>query len=93
VTVYSWDDLGQYLRLREERLQRGWTQLDLAVRTGLPPSTISVIERGRVYVHPGWRRRLARAFGMSEAVLFARHAPVDGSQAVSRWTPTAPRTP
>jgi transcriptional regulator with XRE-family HTH domain len=59
-----------HLRLRDERLRRGWSQLDVAVRTGLPPSTISVVERGLVHAHPGWRRRLARAFGLPEAALF-----------------------
>ena len=58
------------LRLRTERLRRGWSQTQVSVRTGIASPTISVIERGLVHAHPGWRRRLAAAFGLPADVLF-----------------------
>jgi transcriptional regulator with XRE-family HTH domain len=58
-------------RIREERIKRGWSQHALGMRCGLPVPTISGIERGRVYAWPGWRRRLAMAFKLPEAELFA----------------------
>lgn len=63
-----------FLRLRAERLRRGWTQTEVSVRTGIASPTISVVERGLIYAHPGWRRRLAAAFGLPAEVLFE---PVD----------------
>ncbi|MED2235443.1 helix-turn-helix transcriptional regulator, partial [Bacillus thuringiensis] len=32
--------------IREARLQKGWTQLDLAKKSGVPQPTISQIESG-----------------------------------------------
>jgi hypothetical protein len=34
------DETGAYLRLRDERLRRGWTQLDVAILSRLTPSQI-----------------------------------------------------
>jgi hypothetical protein len=39
--------------------------------TGIASPDISAIERGARYAHPGWRRRLAAAFKVPEAELFA----------------------
>ncbi len=58
------------LQLRVERKRRGWSQTEVSIRTGIASPTISVIERGLVYAHPGWRRRLATAFGMPAEALF-----------------------
>jgi transcriptional regulator with XRE-family HTH domain len=52
-------------------MRRGWSQRDLAMKTGLPNTTISGIERRKVFVWPNWRKRLAHAFGVTEAELFA----------------------
>ena len=60
----------QNLRLREERLRRGWSQTTVTVLTGIPEPTISAVERGLVPAWPGWRRRLSRAFGIPQAELF-----------------------
>jgi transcriptional regulator with XRE-family HTH domain len=51
-------------RLKQLRLERGWSQLDLALRTGLHPSVISRLERGVWPPYRGWRARIAEAFGM-----------------------------
>lgn len=38
--------------------------------TGIAQSDISAVELGKRYAPPGWRRRLAAAFKVSEAELF-----------------------
>jgi len=57
-------------RLREERLRRGWSQTKVSALTGIASPDISAIERSVRYLHPGWRRRLAAAFKLSESELF-----------------------
>ena len=59
------------LQLRKERLRRGWTQRELSAFTGIAGPDLSAIERGVKPAFPGWRRRLARAFGLPEDELFA----------------------
>ena len=52
--------------LRAIRTQRGLTQLDLATLTQIAPSNISSMENGKQFAYPGWRKRLAKALGVSE---------------------------
>jgi transcriptional regulator with XRE-family HTH domain len=59
------------LRLRRERQRRGWTQFRTGIETGIEPATLCQIELGRRPAYPGWRKRLAAVFGVSEATLFA----------------------
>jgi transcriptional regulator with XRE-family HTH domain len=59
------------LRLRAERLKRGWSQTQVSMRTGIATPDVSAVERGRRYPHPGWRRRLAAAFQIPESELFS----------------------
>ena len=50
------------LRLKAERIRRGWTQTILAAKaTRLSASDVSRIENGRTQPYPGQLRRLARA--------------------------------
>jgi transcriptional regulator with XRE-family HTH domain len=56
--------------LRQFRKARGISQLRLAMATGIAPCEISRIENDWIVPYPGWRKRLARALGVSEAVLF-----------------------
>jgi transcriptional regulator with XRE-family HTH domain len=56
--------------LQEVRKQRGLSQLRLSFLTGISPGDISRIENGWVKPYPGWRKRLGRALGVSEAELF-----------------------
>jgi transcriptional regulator with XRE-family HTH domain len=60
------------MKIREERLKRGWSITRLTQLTGIASSDLSQIERGLQFVHPGWRRRISRAFGMSASELFSR---------------------
>jgi transcriptional regulator with XRE-family HTH domain len=55
--------------VRQARLQRGWTQEDLAHATGLATVQISRIERGRREVRLTTLLRLLRALEISPARL------------------------
>lgn len=57
-------------KLRALRLELDWTLLKVASLTGISPGDISEIERGYRKVYPGWRRRLADAYGVKESDLF-----------------------
>ena len=60
------------LRLRRERLARGWSQLDVTARTRIAQCRISLIERDRLeYIPPAWKNRLAAAFGIPAEELYA----------------------
>lgn len=59
--------------IRAGRLARGWTQLDLAIRAGLPTSTISRIERGAIQVpHPATLNKLSRVLALSVTEIYQR---------------------
>lgn len=58
------------LRLKQERLRRGWSLTDVCLLTRIDPAALSKIERGKWPCGPSWRRRLAAAFNMPEEVLF-----------------------
>ena len=58
------------LRLVEERERRGWSQAELARRTGIHPATISRLESGKLFAYSGWRRRLGRALQVPGDALF-----------------------
>jgi transcriptional regulator with XRE-family HTH domain len=59
------------LVLRVERQRRNWPLRKLSKQTGIAPTDLSRIERGLLAPWPGWRRRLAAAFGLPEGFLFA----------------------
>src|SRR5579884_2348515 len=53
-------------KLREARLQRGWTQRDVADQIGLPDTrTAGRWEHGISFPSPHYRRELSRVFGKS----------------------------
>jgi transcriptional regulator with XRE-family HTH domain len=56
-------------RLKQERLRRGWTQLDVAARTGIGPTVISNLESGKRKPGPLWGYRLSRLFDLSVETL------------------------
>jgi transcriptional regulator with XRE-family HTH domain len=57
------------LRIRFERLQRGWTQTDVAIRAHVMQQEVSLIEQGRLIPRPNQLERLGRAFGIPSASL------------------------
>jgi transcriptional regulator with XRE-family HTH domain len=59
------------LRLKAERLKRGWSQTRVSMLTGIAAPDLSAVERGLRRAHPGWQRRLAVTFGLPADVLFA----------------------
>ena len=65
-----WQALG--LVVCERRKGMGWSQEELARRTGLSRSEIQYIERGLRHPKSGTQRRLAAAFGISGIELAAQ---------------------
>jgi len=57
-------------RVSEIRRERGLTQMELAILTGIHLPSISYIENDRIRIWPGWKKRLARALGSTEEALF-----------------------
>ncbi len=51
--------------IRELREAQGWTQLDLAYKLGVTPSTVYNWERGRSELTASRLRQLAQLFGVS----------------------------
>ena len=48
------------LRMKAERLRRGWSQADVGYRARIQPSEISRLERGLAVPYPSQLKRLAR---------------------------------
>ena len=57
-------------RLRRERTERGWSQAELARRSGIRQSHLSTYENGHVFPDHRNIRRLANAFQVPEAEVF-----------------------
>ncbi len=57
-------------RLREWRLERGYSLSELSALCGLSPSMLSLAERGRRRVRPHTRVMLARRLGVPVRDLF-----------------------
>ena len=55
--------------IRQLRQERGWSQLELAVRIGVSQSNITRWERGTVVPQRGHLLSLARAFGVPVAAI------------------------
>lgn len=58
------------LRLTLERGKRGWSQAELARRTGIHPSTISNLEAGKWHPWPKYKRLLAQVLHVKGELLF-----------------------
>jgi transcriptional regulator with XRE-family HTH domain len=59
-------------QLKTVREDQGWSQRDLAARSGVAPNTISQLERGERQAMPSTVRKLADALGVDPPVLMAR---------------------
>jgi ribosome-binding protein aMBF1 (putative translation factor) len=68
--LYDQNEAEDYIFMnpvKRERIERGWTQEELARRIGVKQATVAKWERkGAVYREPT-RRKLARVFEISEA--------------------------
>jgi transcriptional regulator with XRE-family HTH domain len=63
------------IRLQEFREAKGWSQAELARRSGVPQPTISRIESGRTNsIELGNLERLADALGVNAALLIVHEA-------------------
>ncbi len=58
------------LRLKIERLKRGWRQEDLGFYARMAAADISRIERGWMRPYPSWAARLAQVLGIKAEELF-----------------------
>jgi transcriptional regulator with XRE-family HTH domain len=57
-------------KLKEIRKQRGFSQLQLAMLTGIAPGDISRIENEWIRPYAGWRKRLVKALSSTEQEVF-----------------------
>jgi ribosome-binding protein aMBF1 (putative translation factor) len=69
--LYDQKEAEEYIFMnpvRRERLDRGWTQKDLAERLGVKQSTIAKWERDGAVYRKGTRQKFAKAFGINEEI-------------------------
>ena len=57
------------IRMKVERLRRGWSQQDLGYHARVQATDISRIERGRLIPYDSQADRLAKALGITPAQL------------------------
>lgn len=77
-------------RVREVRLGRGWSQEELARRSGLSRAGVGAIETGRLVPSVAGALGLASAFGCRVEDLFAAPLPATGD---AEWAWSPARTP
>ena len=53
-------------RFKCQRAKKGWSQAELARRTGMHPSTISRIETGQMRPYPSQVKKIASVLGIAE---------------------------
>ena len=58
------------LRLREERIKRGWSILELSFQARIHPATIGKLESGRLKPYAPHRRKLEAVFQIPADKLF-----------------------
>ncbi|MDP8926945.1 MAG: helix-turn-helix domain-containing protein [Actinomycetota bacterium] len=56
-------------KLKRLRLGKAWTQVQLAEKADVSPSTIVLIERGQATPQPSTRRKLSEALGVDPSEL------------------------
>lgn len=67
--LYTQKDAEEYIFMnpvKRERLDRGWTQKDLADRLGVKQSTIAKWEKDGAVYRKGTRQKLSKAFTINE---------------------------
>lgn len=65
------------LRLRAERLKRGWLQIYVGGRTNIPRVVISGLETGKLVPFPGWIAKLSALFEVPGEELFKTVPPAE----------------
>lgn len=71
-------DLAQFgARVRQARLDRGWTQDRLAMELGIPKTAENQLERGVLFPKDGTVQKLARPLGVAAAWLATGEGPKD----------------
>lgn len=76
--------------LRQIRLQKGWSQQDLADKAGIGQDTISGIESGRREPHPSTLRKLAAALGVQVAEFYSEPVLSKVDMRLSPWPEEVP---
>ena len=67
--LYDQNEAEDYIFMnpvKRERLERGWTQKELARRIGVKQATVAKWERKGAVYHKATRQKLAKVFGISE---------------------------
>jgi transcriptional regulator with XRE-family HTH domain len=59
------------MNIKEERIRRGWTQIDLSYFSRVPAAEISRIECGRLKPSTGQLDRIAKALGIEPGQISA----------------------
>ena len=67
ITSPSKDELQEVIRMLREL--KGWTQRELAKRSGISVTNLSLLERGRVEIGKRRAERVAKAFGVHPAII------------------------
>lgn len=78
--LYAVDMDNTVLRIKAERLNRGWTQTDLAYFARMSSAEVSRIESGRMVPYPGHALRLARVLDLQPSELLQEVVPVEVGQ-------------
>ncbi len=58
---------GEVIRMLRDL--KGWTQTELAKRSGISPTNISLLENGKVEIGKKRAERIAKAFGVHPAIV------------------------
>ncbi len=66
--------------IRQKRVAKGLSQIQLAILCCLPNSAISDFELNKRIAWPGAKRKIAQALGCKEEEVFPREGGEDGKQ-------------
>jgi transcriptional regulator with XRE-family HTH domain len=75
------------MRIRSERIRRGWSQSELARRAGFNSNTVCLIENRRFRPYPKQLRKLAKALDIppsAEQALLDDEPPLTGPRPVEK---------
>ncbi|HLZ56884.1 MAG TPA: NB-ARC domain-containing protein [Ktedonosporobacter sp.] len=81
-----------HVKLRQERLRRGWSQEDVAVRVGVEEKTVSRWEQGKNYPRPYYLQKIFAIFEKNAEMMGAFEEGAHSAEATPRL-PQAPTDP